>query len=70
MARTTKKKEAVKETATPITRAEKKDATKNLIKETLSAKSHRHNELMEAVANLYVERFSGEDTENINDVIK
>ena len=33
MARTTKKKETVKETATVVTRAEKKDATKNLIRE-------------------------------------
>jgi len=68
MAKTTKKKEAVKETAPVVTRAEKKDATKNLIKETLAVKPLRHNELMDAVANLYVERFSGEDSENINDV--
>ena len=67
MART-KKQEPVKETATVVTRAEKKDATKNLIKECLAVKPLKHNELLEAVAKLYKERFGGEDTENINDV--
>ena len=67
MARTTKKKEAVKETATVVTRAEKKDATKNLIREILAVNPHKHNELIDAVAKLYVERY-GDETDNINDV--
>lgn len=68
MAKTTKKKETPKETAVVVTRAEKKDATKNLIKERLAVKPYKHNELIEEVANLYTERFGGEDTDNINDV--
>ena len=60
----TKKQEA----AIPVTRAEKKDATKNLIKEILSKKSYKHNDLIENAAKLYVEKFSGEETENVNDV--
>lgn len=67
MAKTTKKQETPKEAAV-VTRAEKKDATKKLIKERLAVKPHKHNELIESVANLYAERFSGEDTENMNDV--
>ena len=67
MARTTKKKEAVKETATVVTRAEKKDATKNLIREILAVKPLKHNELIDEVAKSYVERF-GDTTDNINDV--
>ena len=67
MART-KKQEPTKETATVVTRAEKKDATKNLIKERLAVKPYKHNELIEEIATLYVERFGGEDTDNINDV--
>lgn len=67
MART-KKQEPIKESATVVTRAEKKDATKNLIKECLAVKPLKHNELLEGVAKLYKERFGGEDTENINDV--
>ena len=67
MART-KKQEPAKETATVVTRAEKKDATKNLIKECLAVKPLKHNELLDEVAKLYKERFGGEETENINDV--
>ncbi len=51
-----------------ITRAEKKDATKNLIREVLSQKSYKHNELIDEVASKYVERFGGEDADKINDV--
>lgn len=68
MARTTKKQESSKETTPVVTRAEKKDATKNLIKECLAIKPYKHNELLDAVATLYAERFGGEDTENVNDV--
>ncbi len=65
MAKTTKKKE----TATPVvTRAEKKDAVKNLIREILAVKPYKHNELLDAAAKLYTERFGGEETENVNDV--
>ena len=64
MART-KKKET---TALVVTRAEKKDATKQLVKELLAEKPLKHSELIDNVANLYVERFGGEETENINDV--
>ena len=64
MARTTKKKEA----GTVVTRAEKKDAAKGIIRELLAVKPYRHNELIDETAMLYTERFSGEDTENINDV--
>ena len=67
MART-KKQEPAKETATVVTRAEKKDATKNLIKECLAVKPLKHNELLDEVAKLYKDRFGGEETENINDV--
>jgi hypothetical protein len=67
MART-KKQEPLKETATVVTRAAKKDATKTLIKECLSVKPMKHNELLDEAAKLYKERFGGEETENINDV--
>ena len=63
MAKTTKKQEIK-----VVTRAEKKDATKNVIKELLAVKPHKHNELIEETAKIYTARFGGEDTENINDV--
>ena len=63
MVKTTKKQEG-----TVVTRAEKKDATKNLIRELLAVKPHKHNELIDEVARIYTERFGGEDTENVNDV--
>ena len=63
MARNTKKKEA-----SVITRAEKKDATKQLIRELLEKKEYKHNDLIDEVAKLYVQRFESEDTDNINDV--
>lgn len=49
------------------TKAEKKDATRNLIKEILMKKEYKHNDLIEEAAKLYVERFDNE-TDNINDV--
>lgn len=55
------------EVKAPVTRAEKTNATKNLIKELLAVKPYRHNELIDEVAKSYVERF-GEETDNINDV--
>ena len=51
-----------------VTRAEKKDATKNVIKELLAVKPLKHNELIEETAKIYTARFGGEDTENVNDV--
>ena len=66
MAKTTKKKETA---ASPVvTRAEKKDAVKNLIREILAVKPYKHNELLDAAAKLYTQRFGGEETENVNDV--
>ena len=51
-----------------MTRAQKTEATKGLIKELLAVKPLRHNELIDETAKLYIERFKGEDTENVNDV--
>lgn len=66
MAKKTNKTEKT-EVKAPVTRAEKTNATKNLIKELLAVKPYRHNELIDEVAKSYVERF-GEETDNINDV--
>ena len=57
-----------KETKVAMTRAQKTEATKGLIKELLSVKPLRHNELIDETAKLYIQRFKGEDTENVNDV--
>ena len=51
-----------------VTRAEKKDAAKNVIKELLAVNPLKHNELIEETAKIYTDRFGGQDTENINDV--
>ena len=67
MAKTTKKKEPTKETAPVVTRAEKKDATKKLIREILAVNPLKHNELLEEVAKKYVESY-GDGNENVNDV--
>ena len=50
------------------TRAEKRDATKNLIKELLQKANAKHGELIDEASKIYIERFPGEDTENPNDV--
>lgn len=63
MAKTTKKQENK-----VVTRAEKTDATKNLIQELLAVNPQKHNELIEETAKIYIARFGGEDTENVNDV--
>lgn len=65
MARTKKQETAVKPVAT---RAEKRDATKELIKEALKAGASKANEVIDNAAKLYAERYAGEDTENPNDV--
>ncbi len=51
-----------------MTRAQKTEATKGIIKELLAIKFMRHNELIDEVAKLYIARYEGEDTDNINDV--
>ena len=65
MART--KKQEPKQEGVAVTRAEKKDATKNLIKEVLAIQPIKHNDLLDEVAKLYSERH-GADTDNVNDV--
>ncbi len=50
------------------TRAEKRDAAKNLIKELLEKGDLKASALIESAANEYTKRFQGEDTENPNDV--
>ena len=64
MAKTTKKETAKQETPV-VTRAEKKDAAKNVIREILAIKPLKHNELIDEAAKLYTERFGGD---NVNDV--
>ena len=59
---------AKKQETKVVTRAEKKGATKNVIKELLAVKPLKHNELIEETAKIYTARFGGEDTENVNDV--
>ena len=60
-----KKKEVKK---VEMTRAQKTEATKSIIKELLAIKPMKHNELIEETAKLYTERYKSEETENINDV--
>ena len=60
-----KKKEEKK---VEMTRAQKTEATKSIIKELLAIKPMRHNELIEETARLYTERYKSEETENVNDV--
>ena len=50
-----------------VTRAEKKDAARNLIKEVLSMQPLKHNDLLDETAKLYSQRY-GADTDNPNDV--
>ena len=57
-----------KEIKSVITRAEKKDNVKNLIREILTKGSVKASDLIDEAAKLYTERFGGEDTENLNDV--
>ena len=51
-----------------ITRAEKKDNVKNLIREILTKENLKAGDLIDSAAKIYAERFGGEDTENPNDV--
>ena len=57
-----------KENKPVITRAEKRDNVKNLIREVLTKENLKSNDLIDSAAKLYTERFGGEDTENPNDV--
>ncbi len=50
------------------TRAEKRDAAKNLIKELLQKGDLKASALIDEAAKEYTKRFQGEDTENPNDV--
>ena len=51
-----------------VTRAEKKDAAKKLIKDLLTKSSMKSNDLIDEAAKAYAALFSGEETENPNDV--
>ncbi len=51
-----------------VTRAEKKDAVKALVRELLAVAPRKRTELIDEAAKAYVERYPGEDTENVNDV--
>lgn len=62
------KKTNKEETKQPVTRAEKRDATKEIIREILAKASAKSNDLIDEAARLYAERLGGEDAENPNDV--
>ena len=62
-----KKKEEMQEPKA-LTRAQKTDAAKNVIKELLAEKPHKHNELIEQASKLFSERYASADSENANDV--
>ncbi len=57
-----------KEIKPVITRAEKRDNVKNLIRELLTKASAKASDLIDEAAKLYAERFGGEDTEKLGDV--
>lgn len=57
-----------KENKPVITKAEKRDNVKNLIREILTKGNVKASDLIDEAAKLYAERFGGEDTENLNDV--
>ena len=52
----------------PLTRAEKKDATKEIIKGLLQKNDYKASELIDEAAKAFTARFAGEETENANDV--
>lgn len=62
-----KKKEETQELKA-LTRAQRTDAAKNVIKELLAVKPHKHNELIESAAKIFSARYVGADNENANDV--
>ena len=57
-----------KENGVAVTRAEKRDAVKGIIRELLQQKSYKAGELIDDAAKAYAQRFKGEETDNVNDV--
>ena len=57
-----------KQTKVAVTRAEKKDAAKHLIRSLLEKSNYKSNDLIDAAAKLYAEQYESEETENPNDV--
>ena len=53
-----------KENKTVVTRAEKKDATKQIIREILAQKTYKSTDLIDVAFQAYVEKFGGEDAPN------
>ena len=51
-----------------MTRAEKKDAVKALIKGLLANKQYKASDLIDEAAKLYTATYGGEENENANDV--
>ncbi|MBQ8308791.1 MAG: restriction endonuclease [Clostridia bacterium] len=58
------KKEKTENNKPAVTRAEKRDAVKNLIREILAKGNQKSNDLIDEAARLFAERFGGEDTPN------
>lgn len=54
----------MEEKKTVVTRAEKKDATKQIIRELLVKKTYKKSELIDEAFALYAEKFGGEDVPN------
>ena len=52
----------------PLTRAEKREEAKKLIKEILQNSNKKASELIDEASKIFAERFPSEETENINDV--
>ena len=52
----------------PLTRAEKTEAAKVIIRELLKKGETKNNDLIDEAAKIYAQRFGGEDNENPNDV--
>ncbi len=61
------KKEEKKTEGKALTRAQKTEATRQIVREALAKAPTKHNELIDEVANAYVLRH-GEEGENLNDV--
>ncbi len=57
-----------KENGVVVTRAEKRDAVKGIIRELLQQKNYKAGELIDEAAKAYAQRFKGEETDNVNDV--
>ncbi len=57
-----------KENGVVVTRAEKRDAVKGIIRELLQQKNYKAGELIDDAAKVYSQRFKGEETDNVNDV--